>query len=366
MIRKFIFGLAVAGFASIGLLASTSAFAASDVSNSGTKSNQVTTSIVAPIASSQASTIISSAATGGFSIGGTGGFSPSGGTGGFTPGGGGASAPANSTSFLNSREQGRAAGNGDKRWGAWMMGAYSSVENTQSGVQMDGNVYNLVAGLDYMVTDRMVAGITLGYETLDLDTTFNRGKVESNGFSVIPYVGYQINNTWSADLAGGMSWVNYDVTRNTNVTGSYDAERWLVTANLNGNYGFGRLRVMPKVGVLYLEEKGDAYRESTGGAVDGSKTKLGRLTAGGKVGYAFNSVMPFVKLIGEYDFEKNDPTLISPGRFTHDEDFGAQVGGGFDFYGSSVLSGTVEGAYLSAGREDLNVWTVSARLRAKF
>ncbi len=373
MIRKFVFGLAVAGFAGLGLMATTSAFAASDVSNSGSAANQAVTAVAAPIASAQTASLISGAiggglggglsgGLGGFSGGTGGGFSPGGGGGGFSPGGAG----GNTTSFLNSREQGRAAGNGDKRWGAWAMGSYTTIENTQSGVQMDGNVYNLVGGLDYMLTDRVVVGVSLGYENLDLDTTFNLGSVKNDGFSLIPYVGYQINNTWSVDLAGGMSWLNYDVKRNTTVTGSYDAERWLVSANLSGNYGFGRVRLMPKFGVLYLEEESDAYRESTGGTVAGNKTKLGRLTAGGKVGYAFDSVMPFFKLVGEYDFDKNDPSLIAPGRFTHDEDFGAQIGGGFDFYGSSVISGTVEGAYLSAGREDLNIWTVSARLRAKF
>ena len=394
MIRKYMFGLAVAGLTSLGLLASTSAFAASDVSNTPSLSNQVvstaattqSTSTTGSLIVSGASSALSGLGGGGFgggSIGGGGGgFAPGGGTGGgFAPGGGGGGgtgAPANqgssldrpnsnATTFLNSREQGRAAGNSDKRWGAWMMGAYTSIENTQSGVQLDGDVYNLVGGLDYMVTDRVVVGVSVSYENSNIDTTFNRGKVESNGFSVLPYIGVALNNTWSASLAGGLSWVNYDVMRNSNAaTGSYDADRWLISANLNGNYGFGRVRVMPMAGLLYFEETGDAYTESTGAAVAGSKSKLGRLTAGAKMGYAFNSVMPFVKLVGEYDFDKNDPVQISAGRFTHDEDFGAQIGGGFDFYGSSVLSGTVEGAYLSAGREDLNVWTVSARLRAKF
>ncbi len=313
MIRKYVFGLAVAGFASLGLLASTSAFAASDVSNSGAEARQATTAVAAPIASSQTASLIGSAISsgiGGFSGGGAGGgFAPSGGTGGgFAPSGGQTSSldkpMGNTTTFANSREQGRAAGNGDKRWGAWMMGAYTAIENTQAGLQMDGSVYNLVGGLDYAINDRVVVGVSVGYESLDLDTAFNRGTVENDGFSVIPYVGIALNNTWSVDLAGGMSWLNYDVSRAGNtVTGAYDAERWLVSANLNGNYGFGRLRVLPKIGVLYLEEESDGYRESTGANVAGGKTKLGRLSAGGKVGYAFDSVMPFVKLIGEYDFD---------------------------------------------------------------
>ncbi|MBP7065102.1 autotransporter outer membrane beta-barrel domain-containing protein [Ferrovibrio sp.] len=362
MIRKLF--LALAGF---GMMAAAPAFAASDVSNSGAVSVQATTAVASPIAAGQTVSIISGAvsggfsgAVGGFSGGGGGGFSPSGGGGGFSPSGG------QQRSFLNSRDAGRAGGAGDKRFGAWMQGAYSTIDNNQAGLLFDGSVYNLVAGLDYMLSDRVVAGVAFGYESLDLTTAFNNGSTEGTGLSITPYIGFSLTNAWSVDLAASYGTIDYDVVRNTNIRGSFDAERWFVAGNLNGDYGFGRLRVMPKVGVLYLEEKSDSHVDSTGATVVGSTTKLGRISAGGRVGYAFDSVMPYVKVIGEYDFEKNAPVALSNGTFSHDDDMGAQLGVGFDFYGSNTFSGTVEAAYLSAGRTDLDVWTTSARLRVKF
>ncbi len=362
MIRKLF--LALAGF---GMLAAAPAFAASDVSNSGSVAAQQVTAVVAPVASSQTASLISGAIGGGFS-GGFGGLSPSGGFGPSAPSSLNISSAGSSgpQSFLNSRDAGRAGGAGDKRFGAWMQGAYSTIDNSQAGLQMDGSVYNLVAGLDYMLSDRVVAGVAFGYESLDLTTAFNNGSTEGTGLSITPYIGFSLTNAWSADLAASYGTIDYDVVRNTNIRGSYDAERWFVSGNLNGNYGFGRLRVMPKVGVLYLEEKSDSHVDSTGATVVGSTTKLGRISAGGRVGYAFDSVMPFVKVVGEYDFEKNAPVLLGNGTFSHDDEMGAQLGVGFDFYGSNTFSGTVEAAYLSAGRTDLDVWTTSARLRVKF
>lgn len=364
MIRKFIFGLAT-----FGLFATAPAFAASDVGNSGAVANQAVTAVTAPIASAQTASLIGSAISsaisgggfGGFTGGGTGGgFSP--GTGGFSPGGGATPRPTS----MNGRDSGRAAGSADKKFGSWMQGSYASVENSQAGLQMDGNVYNLVGGLDYKLTDRALIGVSLGYENLDLTTTFNNGSTKSDGLSIIPYFGFQLNNTWSISASGGYGMLNYDVVRNTNVRGSYDAERWFVSGNLNGSYGFGRWAVMPTLGVMYLEEKSDAYTESTGGLVGSNTSKLGRLSFGGNIGYAFEKVMPYVKVVGEYDFEKNAPVALGNGTFSNDDELGAQLGLGINFFGLGSFSGNVEGAYLSAGRQDLDVWSVSARLRASF
>lgn len=368
MIRKYMLGFAVAGLTSLGLLASNAAQAAYTVTNDLGTSSVLVSSSVSPIASTQTTSIlagnISGALGGGFTGSGT--FSPAGGGGGTIVAPGANTTSMNTDRQYNTREAGRAAGAGDKKFGAWVQGAYSSVENSQIGAQFDGSVYNGLIGLDYSVSDRAVVGLALGYETADIDTSFNRGKIESNGFTVSPYVGFALNNTWSVSLLGGYSWLTYDVTRNTNVTASYDAERWFTAASLDGNYGFGRVSVRPTVGVLYLEEKGDAFRDSSGSQSLESKSKLGRITAGATVGYAFAKVMPYVKLIGEYDFEKNPATDLGNGSFSHVEDFGGKVGAGLQFFASNSVSGNIETSYNSLGREDMDVWSTSARLSLRF
>jgi hypothetical protein len=275
----------------------------------------------------------------------------------------------NYASYLNSRDTGRNAGAADKPFGVWVQGAYTSVDNGQTGASFDGEIINFVGGFDYKIGDRVVVGIAGMYETLDIDTNFlaGRGKLENDGFGLAPYVGFKLTDKWTADATFGYSWLSYDAKRTNNtVTGSFDAERWFINSSLNGTYSSGKVRMLPKVGVLYMEEEQDSYRESNGTIVPGNTIKLGRLYAGGRLGYAMTNFMPYVKLIGEYDFEHPDALAVGNGTFTNDEDVGGQVGVGVDFFSAGPLSGTVETSYNSLGREDLDVWSVLGRLRLRF
>lgn len=354
MLRKF-----AAGLFGLALLTSGSAGAASDVSNNGGLLGKLLSSVTAPIASTQTSTLISNAISGGLgSTGASGGLI---GPTGFSSG--------NTTSYLNSRDTGRNAGAIEKPFGIWAQGAYTNIDNSQVGASAEGDVYNLVAGFDYKPTERMVIGITGIYETIDLDTGTlgGRGSLKEDGFGIAPYLGYQLTDRWTASLSGGYSWLNYDSKRNNDtVSGSYDATRWFANASLSGVYASGNFRFLPMVGVLYLEEEQDGYTESTGTVVGSNTIKLGRLSAGGRVGYVAGNMMPYVKLIGEYDFEHPDAVAIGNGTFSNDDDTGGQIGVGVDFFSTGPLSGTVEASYNSLGRTDLDVWSLMGRLRMRF
>lgn len=351
MLRKVAFGLV-----GLGMMASGAAMAASDVSNSGTAQNQVVTAQTAPIASAQTASIISGAI--GNAIGG----------GGFGGGFGGGAVPG-PTSYLDSRDTGRNAGASDKPFGLWIQGAYTSIDNGQVGASADGDVINVVTGFDYKLNDRLVIGVAGVYETMDIDTgaLSGRGNLQADGIGIAPYLGFKLTDRWTASLSGAYSWLDYDTKRTNNtISGSFDATRWFLNGALNGAYSMGKMRLMPQVGVLYLEEDQDGYTDSSGTVNAGNTIKLGRLYAGGRVGYAMGTMMPYFKLVGEYDFEHPDALAIGNGTFTNDDDFGAQVGLGVDFFSTGPLSGTVETSYNSLGRDDLDVWSVMGRMRLRF
>lgn len=350
MLRKVALGLV-----GLGMMVSGAAMAASSVSNSGSGQAQAVTSQSAVQASSQAAAIIGGAISNAIGGGAGGGFS--------------GLATGNSTSYLNSRDTGRNAGAVDKPFGIWLQGAYSSLDNSQLGAAADGDIINTVVGFDYKLNDRLVIGIAGLYETIDIDTNTlsGRGNIQNDGFGINPYIGFQLTPQWNASLSGSYSWLSYDSKRNNNsITGSYDATRWTVNAALNGNYGQGAIRLLPQIGVLYLEEEADGFTESNGQANASNTIKLGRLYAGGKVGYAMGTWMPYVKLIGEYDFEHPDALAIGNGTFTNDDDVGGKIGLGADFFSAGPVSGSIEGSYDSLGRTDLDVWTLTGRIRVRF
>lgn len=343
MLRKVAIGLV-----GLGMIISGSAMAASDVSNSAGTQNQATAAVAVPVVAGQTTGIIINAIT------------PN-----FIP----ANAAPVTLSGFNSRDTGRNAGAGDKKYGLWLQGAYSNIEDSTVGAGVDGDAFSGVLGLDYKLNDRMMLGVAFTYENVDLDTSTlaGAGKSESDGFGIAPYIGFSLSPQWSASATAGYSWVDYDTSRNGNtITGSFDAKRWFASGALNGSYARGNLRIMPQVGILYLNEDQDAYTESTGAAVGSTEIKLGRLSAGGRLGYVTGSVMPYVKLIGEYDFEHPDAVAIGNGTFTSDDDFGGKVGVGMDFFTARSFTGTVETSYDSLGRSELDVWTLMARLRTQF
>lgn len=343
--------------------AATPALAASDVSNSPSTANTAVASIAAPVAASQTASLIAGGATAGISGGGFGGFG-AGGTGGFGAGGTGVG-----PTTMNTRQMGKAGAAGPAKMGLWAQGNYANIDKSEVGLQMDGNVYAFVGGIDYKFNDRGVAGLSVGYENTDIDTKFNNGKFEGNGITVAPYVGYALTPNWSVDASVGHTWVDYDVSRNNDTAkGSYEASRWFGAANLTGAYAVDRWRLSPKVGVLYLKESADDYTETgaaAAGLVKGTVTTFGRASAGLKAGYAFDNFMPYGRVTGEWDFNKSNEVLKSNGQLSNVDSGGLALALGVDIF-SGPVSGTVEVGYDSALRDDLDVWKGTARIRYDF
>jgi hypothetical protein len=390
------------------LLAAFPVFAASDVSGS-----QPVTSVASPIVSSQTSSIVSSAISGavgggfvpssgggGFTPGGGGGgggFTPGGSGGGFTPGGGGGGVspggggggvspsggggsspgggpqPENKSSldgvpYASTRQMGLSAGSDPAKLGIWTQGTASRIVKTEQFLKMDGFAYSGVLGVDYKFTPDVVVGVAGSYEHVDLDTGYNRGSYDGSGFSLMPYVGVGLGDGWSWDASVGYGWLNYDVTRNAGANkASYDSERFSVSTNLIGFASLGGFMFQPKVGLMYINESQDAYKESgtSGNHVGADHSEFGRATAGSKIGYAFGNSIPYIKLYGEWDFLVPEATTKSNGQKSEISRGGGVAGLGYEIHSGGLVA-SIEGNYNSLFRKDLDIWTAAARLRWEF
>lgn len=404
------------------ILAATPALAASDATSSGSVANTVVASATSSVASGQTATLIGGAVSSGLSGGGfSGGFSaPSGGfggggggfgggagggfgggapagggfgggAGGGAPaggggvgGGGGGGAPAGApggqggqggdrapgptSQILNTRQMGKAGAAGAPKLGAWAQGTYVNIDKDEAALQMSGDVYNLVGGVDYKFNPRGVAGVAIGYEQVDIKTKFNSGTYEGKGYTVAPYVGYALTPNWSVDASVGYTWLEYDVSRtNDAVKGSFDATRWFAAGNVTGTYLVNRWLLSPKAGVMYMTEEQDAYNETgtSTARVDSTTIKSGRASASLKFGYLFDSFLPYGKVGGEWDFKTGDSVLKSNGQMSNVDDGGMTLAVGVDIF-KGPISGTLEAAYNSLLRDDLDVWQGTARIRYEF
>lgn len=282
-------------------------------------------------------------------------------------GGGTSTAKADGNSYqlsynLGLDEEGKAAGDGQQKFGAWVNFSGSRFLYDKAESKYDGNLFTGMIGLDYALSDKFTVGLGVGYEKTEVDTTFNEGSQEAKGWTAAPYVSYQYNDNYSVNLSAGFSQLDYDMDRKDQqdkniITGDTDAARWFGALNFNGNWSNDNLVYGASVGTLYTHEKKDGFTEVGSGAktVAEETTKIGRASIGGNVGYEFFDMMtPYVRAKYSYDYQDGgsaDESSVNAGlgvKF----DLGSSVSAGIE------ANGTQKGDFKEAGG--------TASLRVKF
>ncbi len=247
---------------------------------------------------------------------------------------------------------GRAAGDGLADWGGWspwVSYGHTMADNDLSSTRYDADQDNILFGMDYSYSDRLIFGISGGYENNDVDTAFNLGETEVTGLTIAPYAAYMLTDSVSIDAAVGYSDMDIDQFRTepggARVTGNTDASRWFVMSNLNTFHRHGNWVLTGRAGVIYSEEEQDAFTE-TGGvtaqSVGERDIEFGQLNIGGEVAYSVHSVEPFTSLFYQYDFERGstnlNPNQAQPGN--DDDDF--RFAAGLRYFSDMGFSATLE------------------------
>jgi outer membrane autotransporter protein len=263
--------------------------------------------------------------------------------------------------------RGLASGNGIRKNGLWVSGSWSDMDQDQTAIAFDGDAFQVVAGYDRLfLDDRLVVGASLGYEWADLDTTFNRGTLDSDGIVLAPYAAWLFNESFSVDLIFGYTWIDYDTTRNNGaITGSFDSDRWMLAGGLNYNYFKKNWTLGLRIGYLYTSEDFDAFTESNGTFNPARTNNLGIVTMGGQVGYLFGMVEPYLGAYYNHELVRED-LLVSnvPEQPSNDPDE-VQGVGGINLYPTETIRASLEVQHVF-GRDDYDSTGVSMNLRWEF
>lgn len=269
---------------------------------------------------------------------------------------------------------------GDERLGlgVWLDGPWSHFEEDADGAAFEGDSYSIIGGLDYMLTDRTLAGLTFTYSHSDTDTTFNGGNIKSDGYTIAPFAAYVFNRYVYADANFGFSWLDYDQERTgrfngtsfepfsppTRIRGGFDSTRWFAAANLNGVYTVGDVNLSAQLGYLFAHESQDEFMESDGTVVGRNRIDLGQVRAGGEAGYLFGFIEPYGTVQFEWDHLAEDVD-VAIGEQPDNKDTGWRLGGGLRFYVDDWLSGGVEVTTVE-GRGSLDGINASGNIRVGF
>ena len=187
---------------------------------------------------------------------------------------------------------GMAAGNAEK-WNVWgaLSGDDAKYDSSKFGpnVKFSANSTNTVLGADYALAPTLALGLSAGFDRVSGSGSLNGfgANYQTDGYTVAPYLGWQINKLWSLDATIG--WGSSDVN---NVGVTTKADRFFYGTNLTYTNWYGNWQVTGKGSYLYGEEK---YGTSTVNPA-ATKNKVDQWRLGAQAGYWMNGVMPYFGL----------------------------------------------------------------------
>ncbi len=261
------------------------------------------------------------------------------------------------------------AGDGASGFGAWVSYSYSDFENDFALTAFDGTRHGVLVGVDFMPWDNTVLGLAGGYEMNDIDTDFNAGEQETEGYTIATYFGTLLTDTWSIDFSLGYSLMETDQFRTapgstTRISSSPDADRMFGAANINGLWFFGNWILGARTGALYARNEEDSFVESDGTLISDNTTRLGQWNIGGDVTYRLGNFEPYVRGSYEYDFKQTNIGLIGGTQPSFDDD-NYLVGAGIRYFGDNGLSGNIEW-YKRLDRDDFEEDSINFTIRGEF
>jgi hypothetical protein len=282
-----------------------------------------------------------------------------------------ASGPRPTASGLMWQEQmGLNAGDRPVNYGIWGSYSYADFENDFVSTALDGNRHNFLAGLDFSPRENVLFGVAFGYEMSDIDTRFNRGNEQTDGYTIAPYAGMLLSDNWSVDVAVGYSRVDYDQFRTdpglgTRVTSSPSADRWFGTLNVNGFTSWNNWVLGGRIGILHARNIQESFTESDGTFVPEFTNKLGQWNVGGDVAYSFGQFEPFARVVYEHDFSMTEITVSGGGPQPSNDNDNFVFGAGVRYFGTTGLTGNLEWNK-RVDREDFNEDIFSLTIRMDF
>ncbi len=265
---------------------------------------------------------------------------------------------------------GLAAGEGGPSYGVWASYSYSDFDNDFAATLLDGHRHNVLAGADMTPRDNMVLGVAFGYEFASIDTKFNGGDQDTDGFTIAPYFGLLLSDNWNVSATVGYSSLDTDQFRTdalgNRVTSNPDSDRWFGTLNLNGYTTWNDWLFTGRIGMLQARNIQESFDESDGTAVGRTTTELGQWNVGGEAAYSWGEFEPFARVTYENDYSLSRITIAGTGPQPSRDDDNWLFGLGLRYFSSdNGLSGNIEW-YKRLGREDYDEDTFTATVRWEF
>ena len=173
----------------------------------------------------------------------------------------------------------------------WLSAEMSGVSDNRAGDNAESDFGVAQLGADWAVSDDMLVGAMLQYDWMDETAreifleagAVSGAEVSGQGWMAGPYMVWRFADGLIFD--GSALYGNSSNT--VNPLGLYeddfDTDRWMLRANLTGEYGRGPWMLRPQATLTHFEETQSSYTDSLGIDIPEQTIALGRFAAGPEV-----------------------------------------------------------------------------------
>jgi len=235
----------------------------------------------------------------------------------------------------------------------------------------DGRFGIMHAGVDYLVTPRILVGLGAQLDWTDMDGA-DDSSMSGTGYLVGPYVTARLTDNLFLDGRAAWGQSANDVSPFGTYTDKLDATRWLVSLALIGQYDIERWRLTPKAKLAYFEEETEAYVDGLGLDIPAISISTGTLEFGPSLSYRMelsNGMLfePFATLEGIWTF-RQDNTATAATSTPGLAETGLRGRGelGFRLAGQSASSLSSSIFYDGLGNDDFQSWGGKLRFNHRF
>jgi hypothetical protein len=152
---------------------------------------------------------------------------------------------------------------------------------------LSGNFGVVSVGADYLVSKDLLVGGFLQADMAPDGRDSAGGSISSTGWLAGPYATIRLDDGLYLDLLAGAGRAANRISPNGTYTDGFDANRWLASASLTGQWEIGDLTISPTASLGYFQSTSDAYVDGLGVGIPRVTGGVGQAAFGPNISYRF-------------------------------------------------------------------------------
>ncbi len=264
-------------------------------------------------------------------------------------------------------------------WNAWstVTGVYS--DDRRFGRDFQTLSGTAAFGADRKLTEDIVGGVSVTFETIDTDGFNSNLTIDTQGFEIGPYVAARISQHWAVDgsLSYGFSNSQSDISV---LSGEYNTHELGATFSVHGQYALSEIQVRPKATVTFNRVFSDGYdlngtilNRAVSVPISGNAASLGTIELTTEFSRQFTLqdgllIQPYVEAGAVYEYLRpNDGKILDDElNFVTASAWSFTLRGGATALIAENVTLDAKGGYLSLGQNGLDVWEGQLRVAIGF